>query len=133
MSPDILVIEDDDSLLDLFRFVLEEEGYAVSTSKATFGEVTDVEKINPRLIILDIRLGHKGDGLLLLQKIKSHHATKNIPVIICTAAADVMRGQEEILQQMDTRILHKPFDIEDLLLMVRAFHSPPSKEQSGQK
>lgn len=132
MSPDILVIDDDETLLDLFRFVLEEEGYTVSTSKATFGEVTDVEKINPGLILLDIRLGHQGDGLLLLQKLKAYPVTKAIPILICTAAADIMRGQEEILQQMGTPILHKPFDIEELLRMVHAFRPPP-KEQTTQK
>ncbi|HET9919612.1 MAG TPA: response regulator [Ktedonobacteraceae bacterium] len=127
MSPTILVIDDDESLLDLFRFVLEEEGFIVSTSKATLEEVADVEKINPGLIILDIRLGHRGDGLLFLQKLKNSIATSAIPIIICSAAADVVRGQEELLQQMGTPILHKPFDIEELISMVRVFVSPPPK------
>lgn len=127
MSPTILVIDDDESLLDLFRFVLEEEGFMVSTSKATLEEVADVEKINPGLIILDIRLRHRGDGLLFLQKLKNSTTTSAIPIIICSAAADVVHGQEELLQQMGTPILHKPFDIEDLISMVRVFVSPPPK------
>ncbi len=48
----ILVINDDESLLEVFQLVLEPQGYDVSLSKVTYEKVQDVEALQPSLIIL---------------------------------------------------------------------------------
>jgi DNA-binding response OmpR family regulator len=119
MSSRILVVNDDESLLELYSLLLEEEGFEVHTSFSAFEKVTEVEHMRPDLIILDAKLGFHNEGLLFLQKLRLYPGTSRIPVFICTAATLDMREQEEILQQKNIPILYKPFDLDELLDLVR--------------
>ena len=129
MASSILVINDDQSILELFHLILESEGYEVSSSLVVYEDVKDVEQLNPALIILDVRIGYHAEGLLLLQKLKMYPPTKDIPVIICTAALSEMREQEETLRQKKIPVLYKPFDMDELLKLVHQFLPAPSLDQ----
>ncbi|HLI09930.1 MAG TPA: response regulator [Ktedonobacteraceae bacterium] len=131
MSFTILVIDDDDALLDLFRLLLDEEGYAVVTSKTAFEDVSEVERINPHLIILDIMMGRHYEGLLLLEKLRLYPPTRSLPVILCTAAANVIREQEETLQQKGVPILYKPFELEELLQVIHSLLPGTGEKAEG--
>ena len=129
MASSILVINDEQSILELFQLILEDEGYQVSTSLVVYEDVKDVEKLKPELIILDIRIGYHAEGLTLLQKLKMYPPTKDIPVILCTAAVNEMREQEEILRQKKIPVLYKPFDVDELLKLVHQILPAPSLDQ----
>ena len=126
MASSILVINDDQSILELFRLILEKEGYEVRSSLVVYEDVKDVEQLNPALIILDVRIGYHAEGLLLLQKLKMYPPTKDIPVIICTAALSEMREQQETLRQKKIPVLYKPFDMDELLKLVYQILPSPS-------
>jgi DNA-binding response OmpR family regulator len=53
MSSRILVINDDQSILDLFDLLLKDEGYEVLLSQVDYEDVKDIEQLRPALIILD--------------------------------------------------------------------------------
>ncbi|HZS75237.1 MAG TPA: response regulator [Ktedonobacteraceae bacterium] len=114
----ILVVNDDQSLLDLYRMVLESEGYVVKDSLIAFEEITEVEQMRPDLIILDAKLGYHYEGLLFLQKLKLYPGTRHIPVMVCTAATREMREQQETLQQKGIPLLYKPFELDELLALI---------------
>jgi len=57
ISSRILVINDDQSILDLFGLLLKAEGYEVILSTRTYEDVSDVEQLRPALIILDFKIG----------------------------------------------------------------------------
>lgn len=57
ISSRILVINDDQSILDLFSLLLKAEGYEVFLSMITYEDVSDVEQLRPALIILDFKIG----------------------------------------------------------------------------
>src|SRR5436190_19953362 len=126
MASSILVINDDQSILELFHLILDGEGYEVTSSLVVYEDVKDVEQLHPDLIILDVRIGYHAGGLLLLQKLKMYPPTKDIPVIICTAALSEMREQEETLRQKKIPVLYKPFDMDELLKLVHQFLPVPS-------
>ena len=77
----ILLIEDDPFLLDIYSTKLTEAGFSVET--ATNGEEALIKaKENlPRLIILDIVLPQI-DGWEILKRIKSENNLRQIPVVI---------------------------------------------------
>ena len=54
-------------------------------------------------------------GWTFLQKLKLHRPTKDIPVVICTAALADVKEQESIFTQKGIPILYKPFDVDELL------------------
>ncbi|HJT54903.1 MAG TPA: response regulator [Ktedonobacteraceae bacterium] len=129
MSSRILVIDDNQSILDLYCTLLESEGYEVSTSMVAYEQPADIEALHPDLIILDVKLNSQYDGFLLLQKLKLYRPTKDIPVILCTAAVQAMQEQEEILRQKHIPLIYKPFDLDELLQVVHQLLPPASAHE----
>ena len=111
----ILVVNDTQEILDLFRAILEEEGYRVSLSTFTFRDLDAIIGLQPDLIILDFMVGGEDYGWQLLQKAKMHRATARIPLIVCTAAVQLVRQLEGHLKEKGVGIVIKPFEIDDLL------------------
>ncbi len=64
----ILVINDTQEILDLFREILEEEGYRVSLYSYAFRDLDEIKQGSPDLIILDFIIGGEDYGWQLLQK-----------------------------------------------------------------
>jgi DNA-binding response OmpR family regulator len=115
----ILVVNDTQDILDLFRRLLEEEGYEAVLSGSPVQQVSEIEQINPDLIILDFIFGGEKFGWQMLQMLKMQQSTAKIPVIVCTVAVDLVREQEGYLTSKGIRVIYKPFDIDELLDAVR--------------
>ncbi|MGN6484390.1 MAG: response regulator, partial [Thermomicrobiales bacterium] len=92
--PHILVINDTQEILDLFKDILEDEGYRVTLSSFTFQDVHDVERLNPDLIVLDFLIGGDALGWQMLQKLRMYRPTAGIPIVVCTAALQLVRELE---------------------------------------
>jgi DNA-binding response OmpR family regulator len=115
----ILVVNDTQEILELFRLLLEEEGYEVVLAGFPFQQISDIERINPDLIILDFVFGDQKTGWQMLQILKMKRSTATIPVIACTAALDLVREQEGYLVSQGVHVIFKPFDIDQLLASVK--------------
>lgn len=115
MSKRILAINDDQAILDLYRLLLEDEGYEVRLSKIAIEDVHQIEELAPDCIILDLKLGFGRNGLTLLQQLKMYRPTADIPVILCTAAVKLIREQEDVFKQKGIPIVYKPFEVDELL------------------
>ncbi len=119
MATRILVVNDTQEILELFRMLLEEEGYEVVLSGFPIQQISDVEQIHPDLIILDFVFGDQKSGWQMLQMIKMKRSTASIPVIVCTAALDMVREQEGYLVSQGVHVVFKPFDIDHLLTNIK--------------
>lgn len=139
MAARILVVNDTQEILELFRMVLEGEGgYEVILSGFPIQEIEDVERIKPDLIILDLVFGSEKTGMQMLQMLKMKRSTASIPVIICTAALDLVREQEGYLNSQGIHLIYKPFDIDHLMTSVKRLlesheHISPVSEQKPEK
>src|SRR4051794_27336484 len=108
----ILVVDDDVSILDSLRLLLEDEGYDVATS-AKNGDIVDalIKSEPPDLIILDILLsGH--DGSVICKRLKSQDETKGIPIVLISAHPN---ARAMSLDAGADSFLAKPFDVDELL------------------
>jgi DNA-binding response OmpR family regulator len=120
MKARILVVNDTQEILELFRMILEEqEGYDVVLSGFPIQQVKEIELIKPDLIILDLVLGDEKAGMQMLQMLKMQRSTAAIPVLICTAALQIVREQEGYLVSQGVHVVFKPFDIDDLLTNIK--------------
>jgi CheY-like chemotaxis protein len=116
-SRKILVVDDEPDILLFLQVILEEEGYTVVTSDK--GEY--LEQLHngglPDLILLDVLLSGK-DGRDIVRYLKSQEETKHIPVIMFSAHP----GAEETARQAGAEnFLPKPFDIDELLAMIKHY------------
>ena len=119
MAERILVINDTQDILEMFRLLLESEGYEVILSSVPIQQMRDVEQIQPDLIILDLIFGNEKSGMQMLQLLKMYRGTATIPVIICTAALQAVRETEGFLVSKNVLVIYKPFDVDELLKMVK--------------
>lgn len=119
MAARILVVNDTQEILELFRMLLEEEGYEVVLAGFPIQQISDIEQIKPDLIILDFVFGDQKTGWQMLQMLKMKRSTAVIPVIVCTAALDLVREQEGYLVSQGVHVVFKPFDIDHLSEVVR--------------
>lgn len=120
MAARILVVNDTEEILELFRMVLGEEGgYEVITASFTPHDLREVERVKPDLVILDLIFGVEKIGWQLLEKMRLNRATADIPVIVCTAAVNEVRQNEGHLTAMGVSVILKPFDVDLLLAVVK--------------
>lgn len=120
MAARILVVNDTQEILELFRtFLEEEEGYEVVLAGTPIQQIKEVEQIKPDLIILDLVFGDEKTGLQMLQMLKMQRSTSTIPVIICTAALNLLREQEGYLVSQGVHVVYKPFDLDHLRTHVK--------------
>ena len=122
----IVVVNDTQEILDLFRDILEEEGYRVSLYSYAFKDIADISALQPDLVILDFVIGGEAHGWQLLQKMKMTRETKDIPVIVCTAALQLVRELEGHLKTKNVGVVLKPFDIDELLDAITLSLDTPS-------
>jgi CheY-like chemotaxis protein len=120
----VLVIEDDQGNVDLFRDVLEEEQYRVSVTASPDLEISDVLALAPDLLLLDLRFQDGMAGIALLQRLKADSRSRSIPVLVCSADHRQLNDLRDQLVAWDCGILAKPFDLADLLAMVQACLAP---------
>jgi CheY-like chemotaxis protein len=118
MPTRIMVVNDTQEILQLFREILTDEGYDVILYSYAIQDLDEIERAQPDLIILDYIFGEEQIGWQLLQKLKMHRPTAAIPVVVCTAAAQKVREMEGYLQSKGIGLVLKPFDIDDLLRAV---------------
>lgn len=119
MATRIMVINDTPEILDLFRELLEPEGYEVILYSYAPFELAEIERLQPDLIVLDFIIGQANAGWQLLQMLKMQRATSSIPVVICTAQTHFVRQIEGYLATHDIRVVPKPFDIDELLTTIK--------------
>lgn len=111
----ILVVNDTEEILDLFRAILEELGHVVTAWSYSPDDLSKVTEIEPDLVILDLMMGPTElQGWALLQKMRMHRPTENIPVIVCSAATNWVREQEGWLAANGVKVVLKPFKVDDL-------------------
>lgn len=107
-SRTILVVDDDQDLLDVTRFVLEGEGHGVLTARN--GEEALVllrAGPLPALVLLDLMMPVM-NGWAFLEARAREPALQAIPVLVLTASEP-----EEVPGAVG--ILRKPFDLDDLI------------------
>ena len=78
----VLIVEDDEMLLDMYKEKLKNEGYSIATVKD--GKVA-MQRIRQGadLILLDILMPNL-NGFEILKRVKSESEIKDIPVIVLT-------------------------------------------------
>jgi two-component system cell cycle response regulator DivK len=113
----ILIVEDNEKNMKLFRDVLGAAGY--TTVEATSGgQAVDLAtQHGPGLVIMDVRLPDV-DGVEALARLRADARTASIPVLAVTAQA--MQGdRERFLEAGFDGYLAKPVDIIELVDAVR--------------
>ncbi|MDR3425431.1 MAG: response regulator [Alphaproteobacteria bacterium] len=115
----ILIVEDNDLNLKLFRDLLQAHGYATLHTRDGF-QVLDLARGNrPDLILMDIQLPEVS-GIEITGWLKADEELKTIPIIAVTAFA--MRGDEEKIRAAGCDdYLSKPIAVHQFIATVKKY------------
>ena len=129
MRKHILVVNDTQEILELFRAILEEEvGYTVTLTSIKPQMLEMVKEIKPDLIISDHVFGEEKLGWQFIQRLKMDRQTANIPLIVCSGAVKELKDMEGYLTSKDIGVLYKPFDVDELINLIAIKLSPENRE-----
>lgn len=110
MRKKVLIFDDDEDILAICTYILEEQGWEVNTFSNCNNIIEKVESIMPNVILMDNWIPDSG-GIVATQAIKQQPNLKNIPVIYFSANNDI----KTLAQQAGAdSFLAKPFDLEEL-------------------
>ena len=117
MNAKVLVVEDETNLVELLRVNLNAGGLEVEVAYDGEEGLRKAMQEAPEAVILDVRLPLL-DGWKVCRGIKNNPCTKDIPVIILTAATQKSDYEESKQAGCDLYFV-KPFDPIELVYIVR--------------
>ena len=113
----ILVVEDNEKNMKLFRDVLVATGYRTLEATTGGAAVDMASEHKPDLVLMDIQLPDL-DGVEALRRLRTDERTAMIPVLALTAQA--MQGdRERFLAEGFDGYVSKPVNVRELLGIVR--------------
>jgi len=112
--PDVLLVEDKESLRRVLRMTLEAAGYSVTEAADAHAAMEEISRVPHKIVLTDLRMPN-GSGIDVLRAAKV--ADHDVPVIVMTAYGSI----DEAVQAMKDGahdFLQKPVDSNHLLLLV---------------
>lgn len=89
MAIDILIAEDEPSILESLDFILRRAGWSIESVTDGEAALEQVRRLRPRAVVLDVMLP-KRSGFDVLKQLRADAETRDLPVLILTA-----KGQQQ--------------------------------------
>ena len=114
---EVLIVDDEVSVTELFSMMLEMEGYGVQVVHNVKDAIQVLEKDSPDLILLDIMMPI-ASGLELCRHVRRTPTLASIPIIILSAKSQLEEVQEGLEAGANLYLL-KPVSKNELVQAVR--------------
>lgn len=110
-NPTVIVIEDDESMLEIFEEWIKMSGISVLAKGCDGKEAVELfEKHRPGVVILDLMMpGY--DGFYAISGIRK--IDPNAKILILTA--DVTEETKRRLNQLTVSLMYKPYELDDVV------------------
>ena len=89
MAVDVLIAEDEPSILESLDFILRRAGWSIDSVTDGEAVLERVRRNRPRVLVLDVMLP-KRSGFDVLKQLRADSETRDLPVLILTA-----KGQQQ--------------------------------------
>lgn len=119
MNKTVMIVEDNELNMKLFRDLLDANGYETVETRNGLEALDLAREHRPDLILMDIQLPEIS-GLEVTKRLKEDEDLRSIPVIAVTAFA--MKGDEEKIREGGCEAyIAKPISVAKFLETVRQF------------
>jgi DNA-binding response OmpR family regulator len=115
MPKRILIVEDEEAVRELEKFILEQHGYEVMEARDGLEGLTKAEFRKPDLILLDLMMPDVSGGRMF-DEMQEHPATAGIPIVVVTGKPDAHQIYDDQIGSED--VIMKPFEAETLLARI---------------
>jgi len=131
MEDKILIVDDEEHILELLKFNLENAGFKVITASNGIEALEYLKNSLPKLILLDLMLPGM-DGYDVCKEIRRDKNLSNIPIIMITARSEELDKILGLELGADDYIT-KPFSIRELIARVKAVLRRTTNSPSNDK
>lgn len=114
----ILIVDDDPGMLESFARLLRLSGYNVVTALDAETGWSEIARVHPDAILLDLRLPFM-DGLAFLRRLRAQEKDRQLPVAIITGDYFFDETISHELHDLDARVYFKPLWLEELVLIAQ--------------
>lgn len=115
MAKKILIIDDEIHILEYLKNVFEDNGYLTVTAQDGKAGLEALKNHKPDLITLDLQMPNEG-GTDFFRRFRSDEKFKHTPILVVTGQDDPHRS---LKPEKVTAIVHKPFDPDELIRLVK--------------
>lgn len=115
-SPQILTVDDDAVTCELLCEVFTREGFSAAFANSGEAALLQVARQRPDLLLSDIRMRTRLDGLSLLEIVRREYPST--PVVLMTAFGSIETAVRAVKEGAFDYI-SKPFNIDELVAIVR--------------
>ena len=84
MAVDVLIAEDEPSILESLDFILRRAGFSIASVTDGDAALAAVRRERPRMLVLDVMLP-KRSGFDVLKQLRADEATRDLPIMVLTA------------------------------------------------
>jgi CheY-like chemotaxis protein len=119
--PLVLIVEDDQSLRDMLRELLDDAGYRTVTASDGAAGLDRLRRAAPDLVLLDVAMPIM-DGLTFLRCRSAEACRLTVPVVVMSA----QQRESEARTLGAQHFVSKPFNLDDLLGIVDRCVGPPT-------
>jgi CheY-like chemotaxis protein len=123
----VLVVDDDDAMLRLVCPLLEAEDLEVDCVRNGVQALARLAANNYSVVLLDLRMP-AGDGYSVIEQIERIEATSRPLVLVISAWADE-QVERELLSDVVTGVIRKPFDPTNLGAVVLRYASKSERQK----
>ena len=116
MAKRILIVEDEEAVRELEKFILESQGYDVTEARDGLEGLAKAEFRKPDLILLDLMMPDVSGGRMF-EEMRRHPATSGIPLVVVTGKPDAHEMFDEEIGAEN--VVMKPFEADALLERIR--------------
>jgi len=122
MPKRVLVVEDEEAVRELEKFILEQAGYEVMEARDGLEGLTKAEFRTPDLILLDLMMPDVSGGRMF-DEMRHHPATKDIPIVVVTGKPDAHEMFDDAIGE--DNVIMKPFEADALIERIRSHIGEP--------
>ena len=126
----VLVIEDEESIVELIKLGLHYENFEVESAEEGAEGISAAQRLSPAVIILDVGLPGDMDGLEALRRLRQNPTTRDIPVLMLTAKGESHDKVVGLNTGADD-YLAKPFNFDELVARIRALLRRRQRSSQG--
>ncbi len=117
LTPDILIVDDEISNLQMLTQLLSDAGYQIRSTKEPRFAIESAMAQPPNLILLDVRMTRM-DGFEVCKRLKQDERTHSIPIIFISELQD-LKNKIRGFEAGGVDFITKPFQEEEVLARVR--------------
>lgn len=99
----ILIVDDDCTILELYKEILAKAGFETQTAEDAIGAVTKFQEFHPELVILDVDMP-AGGGRKVFERLRLQLAAPT-PILFSTASPDSV---QDLAKNLNVLVLKKP-------------------------